>query len=87
MPSVQPSQGTPTRSPTENREAAGPTSFTKTHDLMTEHQRELGVGQLAVDDVQIGSADRACLDVQAHLPGLELEDAEAPPLEAGFRHR
>jgi hypothetical protein len=36
---------------------------------MTEHERELGVGQLAVDDVEIGSTDRARLHIQAHLSG------------------
>jgi hypothetical protein len=30
---------------------------------MTEHERELGAGQLAVDDVQIGSTDRARLNL------------------------
>jgi hypothetical protein len=38
-----------------------------THDLMAEDERELGIAQLAVDDVQIGSADRACSDIQKHL--------------------
>jgi hypothetical protein len=39
---------------------------------MTEHERELGVGQLAVDDVEIGSTDPARLNIQAHLSGSGL---------------
>ena len=37
------------------------------HDLMAEHERELGVGQLAVDDVQVGAAHAARRDPQQHL--------------------
>ena len=44
----------------------------QTHDLMTEHERQLGVGQLAVDDVEIGSTDRARLHIQADLSGSGL---------------
>jgi len=39
---------------------------------MAEHERELGVGQLSVDDVQIGSTDRARSNLQAHLSGAGL---------------
>jgi hypothetical protein len=32
------------------------------------HNRQLGVGQFAVDDMQVGAADAASLDPKANLP-------------------
>ncbi len=44
------------------------------HDLMSRHDRQLGVGEFAVDDVQVGAANPAGLDAHANLPraGLRL---------------
>jgi len=41
-------------------------------DLVPEHERQLRPSQLSVDDVEVGSADAARVDVQTHLscPGL-----------------
>jgi hypothetical protein len=41
----------------------------RAHDLVSEDERELGLGQLAVDDVQVGAADPAGLDCEQQLPG------------------
>ena len=38
------------------------------HDLMPRHQRQLGMGQFAIDDVQIGAADAAGPDLHENLP-------------------
>ena len=55
-PHVQPSHGTPTRSPGENASGA---RHDLGDDLVTGDERELRPGQLAVDDVQVGAADAA----------------------------
>ena len=49
----------PTGSPAANRSPAGDRAA---HDLVARHERQLGLGQLAVDDVQVGPADAAGLD-------------------------
>ena len=54
-----------------------------THDLVAGHERELRIGKLAVDDVQVGPADAASLDADAQLPrsGLRLTEVRfAKPL-------
>jgi hypothetical protein len=38
-------------------------------DLMSRHNGQFRVGQLAVDDVEVGAADSASLDSQANLAG------------------
>ena len=38
------------------------------HDLVAEHQRELGMRQVPIDDVQVGAADSAGLHTDQHLP-------------------
>src|SRR5580658_6365453 len=43
-------------------------SLDPAYDLMPRNDRQLGVGQLAVDDMQIGAADAAGLDAQPNLP-------------------
>ena len=37
------------------------------HDLMTRYDRNLGVGQVAVDQMQVGAADAAGVDADQHL--------------------
>ena len=54
---------------------------------MAEHERELRVGKLAVEDVQVGAADPAGLDPDPELPrsglGLgQLRLAQAGPARA-----
>ena len=38
-------------------------------DLVAEHQRQLWLGELSVDDVEVGSADAAGLHLELHLTG------------------
>ena len=45
-------------------------------DLMAEHERELGLRQLAVEDVQIGAADAAGRDLDEDLAGPRLGHSE-----------
>ena len=37
------------------------------HDLVAENERQLGLLQFAIDDVKVGTADSARMDVQEHL--------------------
>jgi hypothetical protein len=39
------------------------------HDLVAEHERELRVGELSIDDVQVGTADTAGANAEEDLPG------------------
>ncbi len=81
-----PSQGTPTRSPGASATPA-PDRLDPADDLVTRDDRQLRIGQLAVDDVQVGAADAAGLDAQPDLPGagirigpiLEREPLAGPP--------
>ena len=50
-------------------EAASAELGDATDDLMSEHERKLRLGQLAVDDVKIGAAHAARLDVDPDLAG------------------
>ena len=61
-PSVQPSQGTPTRRP----------SSVTSDDLMAEHDRELRRVDLAVAQVQVGAAHPAGAYAQQQLVGPRL---------------
>ena len=65
-PHVQPSHGTPTRSPgstsAPRTDRLGPTD-----DLVARDERQLRLGQLAVDDVEVGPAHAAGSDPEQHL--------------------
>ncbi len=37
------------------------------HDLVAENERQLGLLQFAIDDVKVGTADSARMDLQEHL--------------------
>ena len=54
-------------------------------DLVPEHERELRIGELAVEDVQVGTADAAGLDAQEHLArrGLGVGKVAEPERPAG----
>ena len=69
VPSVQPSHGTPTRAPASKRE---PPLEHLADDLVAGDERQLRVGELAVDDVQVGPADAAGAHAQQDLPGFGL---------------
>ena len=58
-PQVQPSHGTPTRSPDRQPAPLPRRASTAADDLMARYDRQLRLRQLAVDDVQIGAADAA----------------------------
>ena len=45
-------------------------------DLVAQHQRQLRLGQLAVDDVQVGAADAAGAHLERDLPGPGLRLGE-----------
>ncbi len=47
----------------------GPSAATLADDLMTENERQLGMRQLAVEDVQVGAADAAGRDLDEDLLG------------------
>jgi hypothetical protein len=50
-------------------------------DLVSEDERQLRVGGLAVPDVQVGPADPARMDAEAQLPRPDLGMREPPRLE------
>src|SRR5205823_5993417 len=61
----------------------------RAHDLVSEHERELRLVELAVADVQIGAADPARVDAEPHLSGLELRAWQLPfdqGLPLGLEH-
>ena len=62
-----PSQATPTRAPSSSVDALAD-RVDAADDLVARHDRKLGVRQLAVDDMQVGAADAAGLDLNADLP-------------------
>jgi hypothetical protein len=47
---------------------AGPEVSNRADDLVAENKRELRLGELTVDDVQVGSADAAGAHLQPNLP-------------------
>jgi hypothetical protein len=44
-------------------------SLDRSHDLMTGDERQLGLGQVPIDDVQIGAANPARMHAKEDLPG------------------
>ena len=50
------------RSPTTKRSCPLPRPDDAADDLVPRNERQLRLGQLAVDDVKVGAADPACLD-------------------------
>jgi hypothetical protein len=56
------------------------------HDLMSQHERQLGVRQLAVEDVKVGAADAAGMHLHQHLasPGGWHRDVGKPKRGSRF---
>ena len=84
-PQVHPSHGTPTRSPGLEALDAIAHRGDDADDLVSRHERQLGLRQLAIDDMQIGAAHRARADLdqdlaRARLGGRNLSRAERLPL-------
>jgi hypothetical protein len=48
----------------------GPGLIDAAHDLVAWHDRQLGIGQVAVHDVEVGPAHGASLDADTKLVGL-----------------
>ena len=67
-PHVQPSHGTPTRSPIAKPVTPTP-SADGADDLVTWHHRAFGVLEFAVDDMEIGAAHAARVGVNQQLAG------------------
>jgi len=68
--------------PAEPRDADAPAGrLVDADDLVAGHERQLRVGQLAVDDVQVGAADPAGADADEQLAGLGLRLGELGRLE------
>src|SRR5439155_4588234 len=67
--------------PPEPRDAESPAVVGHPDDLMAGDERQLGMRQLAVDDVQIGAADPAGLHAQAYLARPRLGDGKVAQLE------
>ena len=63
MPQVEPSHGTPTRAPSVKPRDARPDRCDAADDLVARHDRQLRIGQFAVDHVQIGAANAARRDL------------------------
>ena len=59
----------PTGSPTANRSTSGDCV---TDDLVPGHERQLGLGQLAIDDVEVGAAHAAGRDCDEDLARARL---------------
>ena len=59
-----PSQATPTRAPGLSVDALA-RRLDPADDLVPRHDRQFGIGQLAVDDMQVGAADAAGFDREA----------------------
>src|SRR5690606_23917313 len=57
--------------------------FDAADDLVTRHERQRGLRQLAVDDMQIRAADGARLDAQQHLARARRRHWQRAQLEAG----
>ena len=51
------------------------------HDLVSRNDGNTRLGQLTVDDVQIGAAHAASADLHANLPGSRLPVREFHPFE------
>src|SRR5205814_3852524 len=62
--------------PTEPRHADALARLGGAGDLVPDDQRQLRIGQLAVDDMQVGAADRAAFDFDEELAGLRRRDGE-----------
>src|SRR5207248_2563654 len=63
----------------------------RSDDLVAEHERQLRLVEVAVRDVEVGAADTAGVNAQAHLAGprrrlLELDLSQRRP-HAGEDHR
>ncbi len=88
-----PSQGTPTRWPGASAVDAGPDRHHAADDLVTGHDRQLRVRQLAVDDVQVGAADAAGATSISTWPGpgwaaaAGLAQGQARPVQQHRAHR
>ncbi len=52
-------------------------------DLMAEHEGQLGMGQFAVEDVQVGATDAARTNLQEHLPVARLRHGQLGRHERG----
>ena len=80
-PHVQPSHGTPTRSPAR----IAPATSTVPTIWWPGTSGSFGVGQLAVDDVQVGAADPAGVHAEQHLSraGLRLGELGRPQRAPG----
>ena len=79
----------PTRAPGANRSAASPRAVHDPDCLVPGNQRKPGVGELPVDDVQVGAADAAGRDRDEHLsePRLGIGEVGRPQgLSAGIEH-
>ena len=66
----------PTRSPIRKRCTSAPMATTWPIDLVARHDRQGGLGELAVDHVQIGPADAAGADPDQDLPGTRLRHGQ-----------
>jgi hypothetical protein len=64
----------PAAGPPEPRDPEPPAVQRLADDLVAEDERQLRVGQLAVEDVEVGATDAAGADANRHLarPGLGL---------------
>ena len=74
VPSVHPSHGTPTRSPTFSAALARAARLDGADDLVAEDPRRRGDLDLAVEQVQVGAADRAGVDADQQLARARLGD-------------
>ena len=56
----------PDRGPASNRVTPSPSPLDRPHDLMAEHERHVRSRKLTVQDVEVGPADAARVDGNAH---------------------
>ena len=63
----------------------------RTDDLVPWNQRQFGVRQLTINDVQVGSADAAGMNLEEDFAGLRCAPDQPPPLQwltcGGQHHR
>ena len=59
--------------------------FDAADDLVAKHERQLGMAQLPIDDVQIGAADPAGHDLEQHLTWPRLGHGQLGGLERRAR--
>ncbi len=80
-PQVCPSHGIPTHRPTVSPSTLAPEQVDSTDDLVVGNDRHLRIGQLAVDDMQVGAANTESGHLDANLARTRISLGELNPFQ------